>query len=93
MGSELTVDGSPVLYGSASPVPGLAVSFQDNQLAPGETAHYRVLVLARQDVTANSDGDTILKYDQASGRFFQSTDPRLEELVWTSPVWVTRAAV
>jgi hypothetical protein len=78
------------LLTAANPEPGSAVSFQDRSLAIGETACYRALILIRQNATANVDGDTLLKY--ADGRFFQSPDPQLNEQVWTSPIWVTRAA-
>jgi hypothetical protein len=73
-----------------NPAPGVAVSFQDDALAVGETACYRAMVFITQEQSANRDGDTILTYDRGSG-FFQSSEPRLDEQVWTSPVWVTRA--
>jgi hypothetical protein len=78
------------LFTAVNPAPGSTVSFQDTALAVGETACYRALILIRQQSTANVDGDTILKYSR--GGFFQSPDPQLDEQVWTSPIWVTRAA-
>ena len=107
MGGELTVVGSPVLYASAlpepgsavtqmtllktnealltatNPEPGIAMSFQDPHLKIGETACYRALILVRQQPDANLDGDTKLTH---------GTEPRLDEQVWTSPVWVTRVS-
>ena len=78
------------LFTAVNPTPGSTVSFQDTALAVGQTACYRALILIRQKSTANVDGDTILKY--VDGRFFQSSDLQLDEQVWTSPIWVTRAA-
>lgn len=80
------------LLAATDPEPGVAVSFRDDRLAIGETACYRALVVVRQQPEANLDGDTILKYNRRRNRFFQSTQPRLEEQVWTSPLWVTRVA-
>jgi len=80
------------LLTTANPAPGVAVSIQDDQLAIGETACYRALVLVSQQPASNSDGDTILAYDRRTGQFRQTSEPRLGEQVWTSPVWVTRVA-
>jgi len=81
-----------VLFAARNPLPGEAVSVQDDQLGIGETAVYTVLILLRQGFGTNADGDTILTYSKAWHRFFLSPTPRLDEQVWTSPVWVTHAA-
>ncbi|MGD8376886.1 MAG: DUF3604 domain-containing protein [Acidobacteriota bacterium] len=80
------------LLTARNPAPGEAVFVRDDDLAVGETACYRARILVRQERTANLDGDTILRYDQENNRFYQSDDARLDEQVWTSPVWVTRVA-
>jgi hypothetical protein len=94
VGSSVTqiilLNTNATLFTAMNPPPGSAVSFQDSALAVGETACYRALILIRQVPMANFDGDTLLRY--VNGRFFQSSDPQVDEQVWTSPVWVTRAA-
>ena len=74
------------------PEPGVAVSYQDDDLGIEETACYRALILVRQQPEANLDGDTVLRYNRRRNRFFQSSEPQIDERVWTSPVWVTRAS-
>ena len=107
MGGELTVVGAPVLYASAvpepgsaitqitlyktnlalltatNPEPGIAVTFRGSGLLVGETACYRALVSVRQQPDANLDGDTVRQ---------QGSEPRLDEQIWTSPIWVTRVS-
>lgn len=68
------------LLTAPNPAPGATVSFQDVDLAVGETACYRALILIHQ--VANLDHDILL----------HSPDPQLDEQVWTSPIWVTRVA-
>ena len=86
------IKNNETLFTAEDPDPGVAVSVQDDALAVGETAHYRTLILLRQQAGNNLDGDTVLKYDRDRDQFFQSSEPRLDEQVWTSPVWVTRTA-
>jgi hypothetical protein len=114
MGGELAVTGEPILYASAlpeagsavtqiillktnatllratNPEPGVAVSYQDTALAIGETACYRALILVRQSLHSNLDGDTVLRYSGRRDRLLQIAELQLDEQVWTSPIWVTR---
>jgi len=107
MGGELTVYGSPMVYASAvpepgstitaiaiyktnallvtatNPEPGVAVTWRGSGLKVGETGCYRALITVHQQPDANLDGDTVLTH---------GTEPRLDEQVWTSPIWVTRVS-
>lgn len=64
--------------------------YTDAGLSKGSTAGYLLRLALTQDTAHNDDGDQTQLYDENSREFYLSGDPQDRELVWTSPVWVTR---
>lgn len=72
---------------SRKPVENATFMFEDPNFQSHCGTYYVVRCVINQYVAYNSDNDKILKYDETKG-FFESEDPQLEEIAWTSPIWV-----
>lgn len=86
--AELTKDG--VKVAQASPAMQTFGLRYDDPLAKGSTACYQLRLTLAQVPAENLDGDGAQAYDADNKKFYETGEPQTRELVWTSPVWVTR---
>jgi hypothetical protein len=70
------------------PVENTTFVFEDRNFQSQSGTYYLVRCLIHQSVATNLDNDYILKYNEEGGFFYESDEPQLNEVVWTSPIWV-----
>jgi hypothetical protein len=89
--AELMKDGVKIA-GASPAAPSVGLRFEDTGLAKGSTSNYVLRLVLKQNRTDNLDSDSIQWYHRKSGVFYEPGPPQTREIVWTSPIWVTRRA-